>query len=306
MAPDSADDLELEVEPDRDRRDRARRMAGVAAAPADGAAVAARRSPRRQAPTPAATRRGRAARLAGSSARLAAPARPAPRLRAIRSGSARVPTPRRAATPRAGHRAPLPPPDRRAGAVPAAPRRHCRRHRGRRRRSARPSSAVPATPGTGRARVNRPPPGYRVVDGGRVVRRGRAAERRSCASVRLDAQTLTIRASRIASTFRISFSTSPLSGAGSSTMTTPIARSPLAAEREVGDVDAVAPEDGADVADDAGLVVVADDDHRALERRLDADAVQHAPAAGRCARRPRLRPSARRRLVCSFTEIRLV
>src|SRR6185503_11776156 len=52
----------------------------------------------------------------------------------------------------------------------------------------------------------------------------------------------------------------------------------LAAEREVRDVDAMLAEDGADVADHAWLVGVVDHDHRPLERRFHADAVeQHQP-----------------------------
>ena len=46
-----------------------------------------------------------------------------------------------------------------------------------------------------------------------------------------------------------------------------------AAEGEVGDVDGVLAEDGADADDDAGDVVVADGEECAVERRLDVDAV---------------------------------
>lgn len=46
-----------------------------------------------------------------------------------------------------------------------------------------------------------------------------------------------------------------------------------AAQSEVGDVDSVLAEDGADPADDAGDVVVADDDEGAVERGFDVDAV---------------------------------
>jgi hypothetical protein len=45
------------------------------------------------------------------------------------------------------------------------------------------------------------------------------------------------------------------------------------AQREGGDIDAMATEDGADLADDAGLVVVAGDDHRSLEWRLNGHAI---------------------------------
>src|SRR5258705_632726 len=46
-----------------------------------------------------------------------------------------------------------------------------------------------------------------------------------------------------------------------------------AAECEVGDVDRVLAEDGADAADDAGYVVVADGDEGAVEGSFDVDAV---------------------------------
>src|SRR5205085_2382285 len=46
----------------------------------------------------------------------------------------------------------------------------------------------------------------------------------------------------------------------------------IAAEREVGDVDAVAAENGPDLADHARLIVVRDDQHRAAERRFHVDA----------------------------------
>ena len=46
-----------------------------------------------------------------------------------------------------------------------------------------------------------------------------------------------------------------------------------AAEREVGDVEGVFAEDGADAADDAGDVVVADGYEGAVEGGLDVDAV---------------------------------
>src|SRR5579872_52347 len=46
------------------------------------------------------------------------------------------------------------------------------------------------------------------------------------------------------------------------------------AEREVGDVDLVLAKDGADPADDAGHVLVANREQRALQRRLDVDAVE--------------------------------
>ncbi len=46
-----------------------------------------------------------------------------------------------------------------------------------------------------------------------------------------------------------------------------------AAQGEVGDVDGVLAEDGADAADDAGDVVVADGDEGAVERGFDVDAV---------------------------------
>ena len=50
----------------------------------------------------------------------------------------------------------------------------------------------------------------------------------------------------------------------------------VATEREIGDVEAVPSENGADVTDDAGLIVVGDDDHGAVERRLHRHAVhQH-------------------------------
>jgi len=45
------------------------------------------------------------------------------------------------------------------------------------------------------------------------------------------------------------------------------------AQSEVGDVDAVIAEDGADAADDAGDVMVADGDESAVEGRFDVDAV---------------------------------
>ena len=43
----------------------------------------------------------------------------------------------------------------------------------------------------------------------------------------------------------------------------------VAAEREVGDVDAVPAENRADLADDARLIVVRDEQQRPVERRLD-------------------------------------
>ena len=46
-----------------------------------------------------------------------------------------------------------------------------------------------------------------------------------------------------------------------------------AAQGEVGDVDAVLAEDGADAADDAGDVVVADRDQGSVQRSFDVDAV---------------------------------
>ena len=46
-----------------------------------------------------------------------------------------------------------------------------------------------------------------------------------------------------------------------------------AAEGEVGDVDRLLAEDGADAAHDAGDVVVADSDEGAVKRGLDVDAV---------------------------------
>ena len=52
----------------------------------------------------------------------------------------------------------------------------------------------------------------------------------------------------------------------------------LAAEGEVGDVDAVLAEDGADLADDAGDVVVAADEQVAFERGFDVDAVEFEQA----------------------------
>ncbi len=48
----------------------------------------------------------------------------------------------------------------------------------------------------------------------------------------------------------------------------------FAAEGEVGDVDAVLAEDGADFADDAGDVEVAADQQVAFQRRLDVDGVE--------------------------------
>jgi hypothetical protein len=48
----------------------------------------------------------------------------------------------------------------------------------------------------------------------------------------------------------------------------------FAAQREVGDVDALLAEDGADAADDAGHVEVAADQQVAFERGLDVDAVE--------------------------------
>ena len=45
-----------------------------------------------------------------------------------------------------------------------------------------------------------------------------------------------------------------------------------ATEREVGDVHAMAAEDGADFADHSRLIVVGDDQHRAAERGFDLDA----------------------------------
>ena len=61
-------------------------------------------------------------------------------------------------------------------------------------------------------------------------------------------------------------------------MTTPTAPLLVAAEREVGDVDAVPAEDRADRADHARLVVVHQQQHRAVERRFDLHAVeQHEP-----------------------------
>ena len=56
----------------------------------------------------------------------------------------------------------------------------------------------------------------------------------------------------------------------------------LPAQGEVGDVDGVLAEDGADAADDAGDVVVADGDEGAGEWGLDVDAVV-AEQAGRVA-----------------------
>ena len=57
-----------------------------------------------------------------------------------------------------------------------------------------------------------------------------------------------------------------------------MARAPSRPEREIRDVHAVPTQDRPDLADDARLIVVADHDHRSLERRLDADAVdQHEP-----------------------------
>ena len=70
----------------------------------------------------------------------------------------------------------------------------------------------------------------------------------------------------------------------------------FAAEGEVGDVDAVLAEDGADFADDAGDVEVAADEQVAFERRFDVDGVEleearllavndsGAGAAGACGR----------------------
>ena len=57
-------------------------------------------------------------------------------------------------------------------------------------------------------------------------------------------------------------------------MTTPTAPLFVAAEREVGDVDAVPAENRADRADDARLVVVHHQQHRAVERRFDLHAVE--------------------------------
>ena len=51
-------------------------------------------------------------------------------------------------------------------------------------------------------------------------------------------------------------------------------RRAFAAEGEVGDVDALLAEDGADLADDAGDVEVAADEQIAFERRFDVDAVE--------------------------------
>ena len=48
----------------------------------------------------------------------------------------------------------------------------------------------------------------------------------------------------------------------------------IAAEGEVGDVDAVLAEDGADAADDAGHIEVAADQEGAVERGFDIDAVE--------------------------------
>ncbi len=59
-----------------------------------------------------------------------------------------------------------------------------------------------------------------------------------------------------------------------------LARRSCAAQREVGDVDGVLAEDGADAADDAGDVVVADGDEGAVKRGFDVDAVV-AEEAGR-------------------------
>ncbi len=74
----------------------------------------------------------------------------------------------------------------------------------------------------------------------------------------------------------------PVSGC-SSTFTTPMAQSRttfrVAAEREVGDVHLVAAEQRADVADDARLIVVLDDEQRAFERRFNRRRHQSARGA---------------------------
>ena len=61
---------------------------------------------------------------------------------------------------------------------------------------------------------------------------------------------------------------------GSSTVTMPTAPLSTPAEREIGDVDAVASENRADRADHARLVVVHQQQHRAVERRFDLHAVE--------------------------------
>ena len=107
---------------------------------------------------------------------------------------------------------------------------------------------------------------------------------------------------RIAST---AASSAPRALASSSTLTTPIAPGLVAAEREVGDVDAVAAEDRADLADDARLIVV--------------PMISSVPASGASTATPRTDtsrglfgsntvPSAQRSpsLVCSLIETRLV
>ena len=52
-------------------------------------------------------------------------------------------------------------------------------------------------------------------------------------------------------------------------------------EREIGDVHRVAAEDRADLADDARLVCVLDDEKRSLERRFDLDAIEQRQARPR-------------------------
>src|SRR5688572_21638124 len=49
----------------------------------------------------------------------------------------------------------------------------------------------------------------------------------------------------------------------------------VTSQREVRDVDVVPAKDRPDLADDSRLIRIADDDHRAFERRLDPDAVVH-------------------------------
>ena len=80
----------------------------------------------------------------------------------------------------------------------------------------------------------------------------------------------------------------------------------IATEREVGDVDVVAAEQRADVADDARLVVVLDDEERAFERRFNADAIYQHQAQAAVREDRAFDPTLARSSVCSFTEMRLV
>ena len=144
-------------------------------------------------------------------------------------------------------------------------------------------------------------PSRRRCDRRVSARRGRRPRFPTAGRPRLRGSPATCRSS---STARVERLSSAL--ASSSTLTTPIAPVVAASEREVGDVDAVAAENRADLADDARLIVVGDDQHRARQRRFDRRRRGPTRAAGCSARTPCLRPSARRASVCSLIETRLV